>query len=129
MFNANQNAMQSALLFNAARVGGGKYFQAKNTNALINALKQILTEVQAVNSAFSSASLPVNATNRAQNENQVVQMREDHLEYKRMLMELNEKSAIRAEKYTQIISENTFTSNQTNLILNKINEKLNGLKI
>ena len=70
-FNANQNADQSALLFNAARVGGGKYFQAKNRNALVNALKQILTEVQAVNSAFSSASLPVNATNRAQNENQV----------------------------------------------------------
>jgi Tfp pilus tip-associated adhesin PilY1 len=71
VFNENQNAVQSALLFNAARVGGGKYFQAKNRNALINALRQILTEVQAVNSAFSSASLPVNATNRAQNENQV----------------------------------------------------------
>jgi Tfp pilus tip-associated adhesin PilY1 len=71
VFNAQQNATQSALLFNAARVGGGKYFQAKDKNALINALRQILTEVQAVNSAFSSASLPVNATNRAQNENQV----------------------------------------------------------
>lgn len=71
VFNANQNPTQSALLFNAARVGGGKYFQAKNRDALINALRQILTEVQAVNSAFSSASLPVNATNRAQNENQV----------------------------------------------------------
>lgn len=71
VFNAQQNHVQSALLFNAARVGGGKYFQAKDKNALINALRQILTEVQAVNSAFSSASLPVNATNRAQNENQV----------------------------------------------------------
>lgn len=71
VFNEQQNATQSALLFNAARVGGGKYFQAKNKDALISALKQILTEVQAVNSAFSSASLPVNATNRAQNENQV----------------------------------------------------------
>ena len=71
VFNAQQNPTQSALLFNAARVGGGKYFQAKDKNALINALRQILTEVQAVNSAFSSASLPVNATNRAQNENQV----------------------------------------------------------
>ncbi len=71
VFNAQQDATQSALLFNAARVGGGKYFQAKDKNALINALRQILTEVQAVNSAFSSASLPVNATNRAQNENQV----------------------------------------------------------
>jgi len=71
VFNAQQHPDFSALLFNAARVGGGKYFQAKDKNALINALRQILTEVQAVNSAFSSASLPVNATNRAQNENQV----------------------------------------------------------
>lgn len=71
VFNAQQHPDFSALLFNAARVGGGKYFQAKDKNSLINALRQILTEVQAVNSAFSSASLPVNATNRAQNENQV----------------------------------------------------------
>jgi Tfp pilus tip-associated adhesin PilY1 len=71
VFNAQQHPDFSGLLFNAARVGGGKYFQAKNKNALITALRQILTEVQAVNSAFSSASLPVNATNRAQNENQV----------------------------------------------------------
>jgi Tfp pilus tip-associated adhesin PilY1 len=71
VFNAQQDQVFSGLLFNAARVGGGKYFQAKDQNALINALRQILTEVQAVNSAFSSASLPVNATNRAQNENQV----------------------------------------------------------
>src|SRR6185503_13310842 len=71
VFNAQQNPTQSALLFNAARVGGGKYFQAKDKNSLINALRQIFTEVQAVNSAFSSASLPVNATNRAQSENQV----------------------------------------------------------
>ena len=71
VFNAQQNPEFSALLFNAARVGGGKYFQAKDKNAILNALRQIFTEVQAVNSAFSSASLPINATNRAQNENQV----------------------------------------------------------
>lgn len=71
VFNAQQNATQSALLFNAARVGGGKYFQARNKDSLVNALRQIFTEVQAVNTAFSSASLPVNATNRAQNANQV----------------------------------------------------------
>jgi Tfp pilus tip-associated adhesin PilY1 len=71
VFNAQQHPDFSALLFNAARVGGGKYYQARDKNALIQALREILTEVQAVNSAFSSASLPVNATNRAQNENQV----------------------------------------------------------
>ena len=71
VFKEQQDALFSSLLFNAARVGGGKYFEAKNKDALVRALKQILTEVQAVNSAFSSASLPVNATNRAQNQNQV----------------------------------------------------------
>lgn len=71
VFNAQQHPDFSALLFNMARVGGGKYFQAKDENAIRDALLQIFSEVQAVNSAFSSASLPVNATNRAQNENQV----------------------------------------------------------
>src|SRR3546814_13200159 len=71
VFNAQQDANQSALLFNIARVGGGKYFQAKNEDAIVDALKDIFAEVQSVNSAFSSVSLPVNATNRAQNENQV----------------------------------------------------------
>jgi Tfp pilus tip-associated adhesin PilY1 len=71
VFNAQQNIDSSALLFNMAREGGGRYFQAKNENSIRDALLQIFSEVQAVNSAFSSASLPVNATNRAQNENQV----------------------------------------------------------
>lgn len=71
VFNAQQNADFSAYLFNMARVGGGKYYQAKNEDQITDALRQIFTEIQAVNSAFSSASLPVNATNRAQNENQV----------------------------------------------------------
>ena len=71
VFNAQQNASFSGLLFNMARVGGGKYYQATNEGEIVNALTQIFDEVQAVNSAFSSASLPVNATNRAQSENQV----------------------------------------------------------
>ncbi|MGH8453267.1 MAG: hypothetical protein ACRESW_01825, partial [Nevskiales bacterium] len=71
VFNAQQHPDFSGLLFNIAHVGGGKYFQAKNENQLRDALLKIFSEVQSVNSAFSSASLPVNATNRAQNENQV----------------------------------------------------------
>ena len=71
VYNAQQNADFSALLFNMARVGGGKYYQATNEDQIVNALTQIFTEIQAVNSAFSSASLPVNSTNRAQSENQV----------------------------------------------------------
>jgi len=71
VFNAQQDPNFSALLFNAATAGGGKYYQAKNEDSIVRALREIFAEVQAVNSAFSSASLPVNATNRAQNENQV----------------------------------------------------------
>ena len=71
VYNAQQNADQTGLMMSMARVGGGKYFAAKSKNAVINALRNILSEIQAVNTVFASASLPVNATNRAQNENQV----------------------------------------------------------
>ncbi len=71
VFNAQQNADFSALLFNMARTGGGKYYQAKNEDDIAAALVDIFGEIQSVNSAFASASLPVNSTNRAQSENQV----------------------------------------------------------
>jgi Tfp pilus tip-associated adhesin PilY1 len=71
VFNAQQDATQSKLLFSIARVSGGNYYQAKTKNQIQDALTRIFAEVQAVNSAFASASLPINATNRAQNENQV----------------------------------------------------------
>lgn len=71
VFNAQQDADFSGLLFNMARVSGGRYYQAKNEDQIEAALEEILAEVQAVNTAFASASLPVSATNRAQNENQV----------------------------------------------------------
>ncbi len=71
VYNAQQNNDHTALLMSAAHQGGGKYFAATNEGALFNALKQIFAEIQSVNSTFASASLPVNATNRAQNENQV----------------------------------------------------------
>jgi Tfp pilus tip-associated adhesin PilY1 len=71
VFKDHQDANETALLFNMAKYGGGRYFQATNENAIVSALQQILIEVQSVNSVFASASLPVNATNRSQNENQV----------------------------------------------------------
>jgi len=71
VFKDAQDARQSALLFNMARVGGGRYFQATSEESIINALRQILIEIQSVNAVFASASLPINATNRSQNENQV----------------------------------------------------------
>lgn len=71
VYNKQPNATQTSLLLSMATVGGGKYFSATNEDAIANALKQIMAEIQSVNSTFASASLPVNATNRAQNENQV----------------------------------------------------------
>ncbi len=71
VYNAKQNNDHTALLMSAASQGGGKYFSATNEEAVLNSLKQIFAEIQSVNSTFASASLPVNATNRAQNENQV----------------------------------------------------------
>ncbi|MDI6745725.1 MAG: PilC/PilY family type IV pilus protein [Rhodocyclaceae bacterium] len=71
VYNKQQSADHTALLMSTASVGGGKYFAATNEDALVNALKKIFQEILSVNSTFASASLPVNATNRSQNENQV----------------------------------------------------------
>src|SRR5258706_4589916 len=71
VFNAQQNPNVSALLQSMAHAGGGKYFVANNEAQILAALQKILAEIQSVNSTFASASLPVNATNRTQNANQV----------------------------------------------------------
>ena len=71
VYNAQPDATQTALLMSMAKAGGGKYFAARNEQAIVDAVKQILVEIQAVNTSFASTSLPVNATNRSQNENQV----------------------------------------------------------
>jgi len=71
VYNAQQNAEHTSLMLSMARAGGGKYFAARNEEAIVDALKEILVEIQAVNTTFASTSLPVNATNRSQNENQV----------------------------------------------------------
>jgi type IV pilus assembly protein PilY1 len=70
-YNAQQNAAYSNSLVAAARQGGGTYTQVSSQAAIISALRQIFAQIQAVNSTFASAALPVNATNRAQNQNQV----------------------------------------------------------
>ncbi|WP_019142917.1 pilus assembly protein [Noviherbaspirillum massiliense] len=66
-----QDANQTALLRSMADYGGGKYYAATSKDLIIKAMKEILAEIQAVNTTFASTSLPVNATNRTQNENQV----------------------------------------------------------
>lgn len=71
VYNAQQNGEHTSLMLSMARAGGGKYFAARNEEAIVDALREILVEIQAVNTTFASTSLPVNATNRSQNENQV----------------------------------------------------------
>jgi type IV pilus assembly protein PilY1 len=72
VFNAKPDPNnQTALLKAMAKYGGGRYFEAKSEEAIVSALRQIIVEIQSVNSVFASASLPINATNRSQNENQV----------------------------------------------------------
>ena len=70
-YNAQNNTGYSQSLQAAARQGGGLYFQVNSQDAVYNALVRILEQIKAVNSTFASASLPVNATNRAQDQNQV----------------------------------------------------------
>ncbi|HYF20459.1 MAG TPA: hypothetical protein VEA40_21520, partial [Ramlibacter sp.] len=57
--DATCTADYSALLTTMAKYGGGKHFKTSNVTEMKNALLAILNEVQAVNSVFSSASLPV----------------------------------------------------------------------
>ncbi|MDO8413794.1 MAG: PilC/PilY family type IV pilus protein [Gallionellaceae bacterium] len=71
VYNAQPNAVHTALLMNMAKYSGGKYFAATNSAAIVNAIKKIVAEIQSVNTTFASASLPVSSTNRSQNANQV----------------------------------------------------------
>jgi type IV pilus assembly protein PilY1 len=71
VFKDQQDQDQTALLFSMAKYGGGRYFQASSEEAILKALRDIMIEIQSVNTVFASASLPINATNRSQNENQV----------------------------------------------------------
>jgi type IV pilus assembly protein PilY1 len=70
-YNKQQNVGYSNSLISAAKMGGGKYYQVGSQAAIANALGMILAEIQAINSTFASASLPVNTTNRTQDKNQV----------------------------------------------------------
>lgn len=60
-----------ALLTTAAKYGGGKYFQTSNVSEVKAALDAILNEIQAVNSVFSSASLPVSVNAQGTYLNQI----------------------------------------------------------
>lgn len=71
VFNKQQNADHTALLQNMARAGGGRYFEARSETAIVDAILDIFSDIQSVNSTFASAALPISAANRTQNDNQV----------------------------------------------------------
>ena len=71
VFKDAQDTRQTALLFNMAKAGGGSYYQASSEADILAAINAALIDIQATNTVFAAASLPVSATNRAQNENQV----------------------------------------------------------
>jgi len=70
-FNAKQDADQTSLLYSMANAAGGQYYAAKNRNDLVVDLGDIFAKIQASNSTFASASLPISATNRSVNANEV----------------------------------------------------------
>lgn len=60
-----------ALLSSMAKYGGGKYFATSSYGEISTAILKILNEVQAVNSVFSSASLPVSVNAQGTYLNQI----------------------------------------------------------
>lgn len=71
VFNAQQNDKQTGLFLSAADVGGGKYFAAKNEDAIVAAIKSALADILSVSATFSAATLPLSASNRSQSDNEV----------------------------------------------------------
>lgn len=60
-----------ALLTSMASVGGGEYFASTNFEELKDAIATILNKIQAVNSAFASASLPISVNTQGTFLNQI----------------------------------------------------------
>lgn len=72
VYNKQPNADHSALLFSASQeVGGGRYFAATNADEIEAAIESVLSDILSVSTTYAAVTLPLSATNRAQNENQV----------------------------------------------------------
>lgn len=71
VYNAKQDLEQTQLLKSMAAAGGGDYFAAKSETDIIGALNTILNDVQAVDSVFTSASLPVSVNTQGTYLNQI----------------------------------------------------------
>jgi type IV pilus assembly protein PilY1 len=66
-----QQIGQHYVMQSAATAGGGKCYPATNVDQLAQSLKLIFAEIQAVNSVFASASLPVSVNTQGTYENQI----------------------------------------------------------
>lgn len=64
-------APQHYIMQSTANAGGGKCFPATSTAQLTSALQSIFAEIQAVNSVFASATLPISVNTQGTYENQV----------------------------------------------------------
>lgn len=72
VFNKQQNNEHTSLMLSASEgVGGGRYFAARNEEAIVAAITSALSDILSVSSTFAAVTLPLSATNRAQQENQV----------------------------------------------------------
>lgn len=71
VFNKQQNEDHTGLMLSGAQVGGGRYFAARNEDAIVDAITTALSDILSVSSTFAAVTLPLSATNRAQSENQV----------------------------------------------------------
>ena len=65
------DSSQATLLKSVAKVGGGKYFRSTSKDSIKSALALIFAEIQAVNSVFASATLPISVNTQGTFENQV----------------------------------------------------------
>ena len=71
---SGQGPSMTALMKSTAANSGGKYFAVTSSSggsAIVDALNQIFTEVQSVNSVYASTTLPVSVNVRGTNINQV----------------------------------------------------------
>ncbi|HEY6095963.1 MAG TPA: hypothetical protein VIU93_13520 [Gallionellaceae bacterium] len=64
-------ASYAATLMSTANNGGGKYFATSDDNSIVQAILAILNEVQAVNSVFAAATLPVSVNAQGTYLNQI----------------------------------------------------------
>ena len=72
VFNKQQNDDHTGLMLSASEgVGGGRYFAARNEDAIVDAIGNALSDILSTSSTFAAVTLPLSATNRAQQENQV----------------------------------------------------------